>query len=84
MKISEIVTTPRAVLIDVLINDHSKEHTVTDLCEKSGLSRPTVYNELKTLKQKRFVSQRGGKPKYYKANTENDIIKALMKYERVK
>lgn len=78
IKLSEIISSPRAILLDTFVCNPKTEFTITDLTEKSGLSRPTVYKEIRGMQQKSLISCRGGKPKYFKANTKNDVIRAFL------
>lgn len=73
--------TPQLRVLDFLISEHFFDFTVTEIARRSEIS----YNSLKSFLDKfienKFLikTRRIGKSDYYKLNTDNTIVKNIIK-----
>ena len=81
MMISTIIDTPQARIMDA-ITDPVKQYTVSELVDKTCLSRPTVYKILYDLELQNLVEKHGMRPLMFKANRENYMMDAFIRIIR--
>lgn len=81
MMISSIIDTAQARVMDE-ITDPVQWYTVSELVEKTCLSRPTVYNILYDLEKQQLLIKQGNRPQQFKANQDNCIMDAFIRIIR--
>ncbi len=74
---------PQTKVLDFLADHPYYEYTVTELAEKTGVSKPTIYKVIRNLLKERLivVSRKIGRSKLYKLNTGDEIVKTILKFE---
>ena len=74
---------PQTKILDFLADHPDYDYTITELAEKTGVSKPTTYKVIRNLLKKELivVSRKIGRSKLYKLNTRNEIVKTILKFE---
>jgi len=74
---------PQTKLLDFLADHPDHDYTIADLVKKTGVSKPTIYKILPKLLKENLVvvTRKVGKAKLYKLNTENELVKLILKFE---
>ena len=74
---------PQTKLLNFLADHPDYDYTISDLVEKTGVSKPTIYKILPKLLEENLivVTRKVGKSKLYKLNTENEIARLILKFE---
>jgi DNA-binding transcriptional ArsR family regulator len=72
--------TPRNRLLDFLGDHPTSDYTITEMAEKSGISRPTVYDELPDLEETGLVVQtrKVGQSRLFKLNTGHPVVREVL------
>jgi DNA-binding IclR family transcriptional regulator len=72
--------TPRAALLDFLGDHAGFDYPITEMADKAGISRTTVYNMLDELLRLGFVkpTRRLGQSQLYTINTDNLIVREVL------
>lgn len=71
---------PRNRLLDFLGDHVGSDYPITELAEKSGLSRPTVYAALPDLAARGLVveTRKLGTSRMFALNTANPLVQAVL------
>ena len=74
---------PQTKLLNFLADHPDHDYTIADLVKKTGVSKPTIYKILPKLLEENLVvvTRKVGKAKLYKLNTENELVKLILKFE---
>ena len=74
---------PQTKIRDFLADHPDYDYTITELAEKTGVSKPTTYKVIRGLLKEGLVivSRKIGRSKLYKLNTRNEIVKTILKFE---
>ena len=74
---------PQTKLLNFLADHPDHDYTIADLVKKTGVSKPTIYKILPKLLKENLVvvTRKVGKAKLYKLNTENELVKLILKFE---
>jgi len=74
---------PQTKLLNFLADHPDYDYTIADLVEKTKISKPTIYKILPKLLKENLVvvTRKVGKAKLYKLNTENELVKLILKFE---
>ena len=74
---------PQTKILDFLADHPDYDYTITELAEKTGVSKPTTYKVIRNLLKEELIiiSRKIGKSKLYKLNTRNEIVKTILKFE---
>jgi len=74
---------PQTKILDFLADHPDYDYTITELAEKTGVSKPTTNKVIRGLLKERLVivSRKIGRSKLYKLNTRNEIVKTILKFE---
>ena len=74
---------PQTKILDFMADHPDYDYTITELAEKTGVSKPTIYKVIRNLVREGLVvvSRKIGRSKLYKLNTRNEIIKTILKFE---
>lgn len=72
--------TPRNRLLDFLGDHPTSDYPITELAEKSGVSRPTIYEELPELEETGLVEQtrKVGQSRLFKLNTDHPVVREVL------
>ncbi|KAA0001914.1 MAG: winged helix-turn-helix transcriptional regulator [Thermoplasmata archaeon] len=74
---------PFAKILDFLGDHPDYDYNISDLSEYTEISRPTLYKIIPELVRKKLLieTRKVGKSKMYKLNTENEIVKVILKFD---
>lgn len=74
---------PQTKIIDFLADHPDYDYTITEISEKTRVSKPTAYKVIRNLLKEELiiVSRKIGRSKLYKLNTRNEIVKTILKFE---
>ncbi len=74
---------PQAKILDFLGDHPNYDYSISDLAEYTGVSRPTLYKIIPEMVKKGLIieTRKVGKSKMYKLNTENEIVKVILKFD---
>ena len=74
---------PQAKMLDFLGDLPDYDYSISDIAEYAEVSRPTLYKIIPDLMKKQLITETRevGKSKMYKLNTENEIIKLILKFD---
>lgn len=72
--------TPRNRLLDFLGDHPTSDYNITEMAEKSGVSRPSVYDELPPLRETGLVEKTReiGQSRLFKINTDNPVVREVL------
>ncbi|DAC71892.1 MAG TPA: hypothetical protein DSN98_07995 [Thermoplasmata archaeon] len=70
-------------ILDFLADHPDSEYSITEIVEKSEISRPTVYKIMENLIAKKLISKSRtiGNAPLYKLNTENKLVTIMLKFD---
>ena len=79
----EIIGVSLTRLLDFFCDHPNYDYQISELADKTKISRPTIYENLKKLTKNKMVIQTriSGKSRMYKLNTDNDIVRAMLKID---
>lgn len=71
---------PRNRLLDFLGDHVGSDYPITELADKSSLSRPTVYAALPELVERSFVveTRKIGASRFFAINAENPLVQSVL------
>lgn len=74
---------PQVKVLDFLTDHMDYDYTMTDIADGAGIARPTLYKIFGDLLEAELVisTRKVGVAHLYKLNTENPIVKALVKFD---
>ena len=74
---------PQTKILDFLADHPDYDYTITELAEKTGVSKPTIYKVIRNLLKEGLVvvNRKIGRTKLYKLNTRSEIVKTILKFE---
>jgi predicted DNA-binding protein YlxM (UPF0122 family) len=74
---------PQTKLLDFLADYPRFDYSISEIAEKAGVSRPTVYKIIKTLVDKQLVikTRDQGNSSLYQLNTENKLVQVILKFD---
>ena len=74
---------PWTRLLDFLADHPESEYSITELVEKSKISRPTLYKIIENLIKKKLVikSRTVGNSPLYQLNTKNKLVRTILKFD---
>jgi DNA-binding transcriptional ArsR family regulator len=74
---------PQTKILDFLADYPRFDYSITEIAEKSEVSRPTVYKIIKTLVDKKLVikTRDQGNSSLYQLNTENKLVQVILKFD---
>lgn len=74
---------PQTKILDFMADHPDYDYTITELAEKTGVSKPTIYKVIRNLLKEGLVvvNRKIGRTKLYKLNTRNEIVKTILKFE---
>jgi len=74
---------PQTKILDFLGDHPNYDYNITDLAEYADVSRPTLYEIIPGLIEKGILieTRKVGRSKMYKLNTENDLVKTILKFD---
>lgn len=77
--------TPRALLLDFLGDNVGFDYPITEMADKAGISRTTVYNMLDDLLRLGFLkaTRKLGQSQLYAINTDNLIVREVLAQDMV-
>lgn len=72
--------TPRNRLLDFLGDHPTSDYTITEMAKKSGVSRPTIYEEIPELEETGLVVQtrKLGQSRLFKLNTDHPVVREVL------
>ncbi len=72
--------TPRGRLLDFLADHPASDYSITEMAEKSGVSRPTIYQELGDLERTKMLVQTRtlGRSRLFKLNTGHPVVRDIL------
>lgn len=67
-------------MLDFLGDHPTSDYPITELAEKSGISRPTIYEELPELEETGLVKQarKVGQSRLFKLNTDHPVVREVL------
>ena len=73
----------QAKLLDFLGDHPNYDYNISDLSEYAGISHPTLYKIIPEMVKKGLIieTRKVGKSKMYKLNTDNEIVKVILKFD---
>ncbi len=76
---------PQLRILDFLLDNKPFDFSKKEIIEELGMSKTTFYRVWKELEALGIVkvSRKFGKTRLYKINEENELVKSLMKIERL-
>ena len=74
---------PQTKILDFLADYPRFDYTISELAQKSGVSRPTVYKIINTLLEKDLIVKTRdiGNSSLYQLNTENKLVQVMLKFD---
>jgi DNA-binding transcriptional ArsR family regulator len=74
---------PQTKILDFLADQPRYDYNISDIAEKSNVSRPTVYKVIKNLLAKKLVIKTRdiGNSPMFKLNTENKLVRIILKFD---
>jgi len=74
---------PQVRVLDFLTDHMDFDYTMTDIADGAGIARPTLYKVFSDLLETEMVitTRKIGVARLYKLNTENPVVKALIKFD---
>ena len=74
---------PQTKILDFLADYPRFDYSITEISDKAGVSRPTVYKVLKLLSQKKLVikTREQGNSSLYQLNLENRLVQLMLKFD---
>jgi predicted transcriptional regulator len=74
---------PGTRILDFLADHPESEYSITEIVEKSEISRPTVYKIIENLIKIKLISKSRtvGNAPLYKLNTENKLVRKMLKFD---
>jgi len=75
--------TPKARILDFFIGLRSFDYTKTFVATELGITKVTVFKIWKDLVRKKIIikTREIGRAEYYKLNTKNPFVKALIDFD---
>lgn len=72
--------TPRNRLLDFLGDHPASDYSITEMAEKSGVSRHSVYDELDDLQETGLVEKTReiGQSRLFKLNTDHPVVREVL------
>lgn len=72
--------TPRNRLLDFLGDHPTSDYTITEMAEKSGISRRSVYDEFPELEETGLVKKTReiGQSRLFKLNTDHLVVREVL------
>lgn len=72
--------TARNRLLDFLGDHPASDYSITEMAEKSGVSRQSIYNMLPDLERKGFIEQTRtlGQSRLFTLNTDHPVIQSIL------
>lgn len=73
----------QAKILDFLGDHPNYDYSISDLSEYTNVSRPTLYKIIPEMVKKGLIieTRKVGKSKMYKLNTDNEIVKVILKFD---
>lgn len=73
--------TPRARLLDFLADHPASDYPVTEMAERAGMSRPTVYAQLEDLERTGLVRKTRtlGRSRLYAIAMDHPVVRAVLR-----
>lgn len=77
--------TPRAKLLDFLGDHPTSDYTITELSQKAGLARPTVYRVVEALTESGMIKEtrKVGQSRMFQMNMEHPVALSVMQADMV-
>ena len=74
---------PQTKILDFLADYPRFDYSITEIAEKAGVSRPTVYKVINILLEKKLLvkTREQGNSSLYKLNTENKLVQVILKFD---
>ena len=74
---------PQTKILDFLADYPRFDYSITEISEKSGVSRPTVYKIINILLEKKLIvkTRDQGNSSLYKLNTDNKLVQVMLKFD---
>ena len=74
---------PQTKILDFLADHPKYDYTISELAEKTGVSRPTLYRVLKNLMNANLViiTRRIGRSNLYQLNLKNKLVKCILRFD---
>jgi DNA-binding transcriptional ArsR family regulator len=74
---------PQTKILDFLADYPRFDYSITEIAEKAGVSRPTVYKIINILLEKKLLvkTRQQGNSSLYKLNTENKLVQVILKFD---
>lgn len=71
---------PRARLLDFLGDHPTSDYNITDLAERAGMARPTVYKALEALAKVGMVreTRRVGQSRMFQIDMQHPVVLSVM------
>ena len=70
-------------ILDFLTDHPRFEYSITEIAEKTEVSRPTTYKVVDTLLEKKLIikTRESGQSSLYKLNLENKLVRMILKFD---
>ena len=74
---------PQTKILDFLADYPRFDYSITEISEKSGVSRPTVYKIINILLEKKLIvkTRDQGNSSLYKLDTDNKLVQVMLKFD---
>jgi DNA-binding transcriptional ArsR family regulator len=74
---------PQTKILDFLADYPRFDYSISEISDKAGVSRPTVYKVLKLLSQKKLVikTREQGNSSLFQLNLENRLVQLMLKFD---
>jgi DNA-binding transcriptional ArsR family regulator len=74
---------PQTKILDFMADYPRFDYSITEIAEKAGVSRPTVYKLINILLEKKLLvkTRQQGNSSLYKLNTENKLVQVILKFD---
>ena len=70
-------------ILDFLTDHPRFEYSITEIAEKTEVSRPTTFKVVYTLLEKKLIikTRESGQSSLYKLNLENKLVRMILKFD---